>query len=183
MVQKCLWSRGTDLPWPLRQCQGFLPLVDAVLEFPTPDSKAYLQCFLGMINYYHRFMPQLAEKLYSLHEATRVKGQTITRTPDCETALTAAKSPLASTTLLHHPDPMAMTNIMVDASDKAVGGQLEQFLSRYWWPIAFFSCKRSKAERKYSIFDRELLALFSPSNISVISWRVGHSPSPWITNC
>ena len=143
--------------------KGISPLpsrVDAVLEFPTPDSKANLQRFLGMINYYHRFMPQLAEKLYALHEATRVKGQTITWTPECESAFTAAKSALASATLLHHPDPMAMTNITVDASDKAVGGQLEQFLSGYWRPIAFFSRKLSKAEQKYSTFDRELLAIF-----------------------
>ena len=140
--------------------KGISPLpsrVDVVLEFP---SKANLQRFLGMINYYHRFMPQLAEKLYALHEATRVKGQTITWTPECESAFTAAKSALASATLLHHPDPMAMTNITVDASDKAVGDQLEQFLAGYWRPIAFFSRKLSKAEKKYSTFDRELLAIF-----------------------
>ena len=142
---------------------GISPLpsrVDAVREFPTPDSKASLQRFLGMINYYHRFMPQLAEKLYPLHEATKVKGQIITWTPDCEIAFDSAKSALASATLLHHPHPTATTSITVDASDKAVSGQLEQLQTGIWRPIAFFSRKLSAAERKYSAFDRKLLAIY-----------------------
>ena len=142
---------------------GISPLpsrVDAVHEFPVPDSKASLQRFLGMINYYHRFMPQLAEKLYPLHEATKVKGQTITWTPDCKAAFNSAKSALASATLLHHPHPTATTSITVDASDMAVGGQLEQLQTGTWRPIAFFSRKLSSAERKYSAFDCELLAIY-----------------------
>ena len=142
---------------------GISPLpsrVDAVRNFPAPTSKTSLQRFLGMINYYHRFMPQLADKLYPLYEATKVKGQAITWTPDCEAAFASAKSALASATLLHHPHPTALTSVTVDASDKAVGGQLEQFLAGNWHPIAFFSRKLSTAERKYSAFDRELLAIY-----------------------
>lgn len=142
---------------------GISPLparVDTVRDFPTPTSKAGLQRFLGMITYYHRFMPHLADKLYPLYEATKAKGQTITWTPECEAAFTAAKSALASATLLHHPDPTATTSITVDASDRAVGGQLEQLQFGIWCPIAFFSRKLSNAERKYSAFDRELLAIY-----------------------
>lgn len=134
--------------------------VDAVSDFPVPDSKASLQRFLGMINFYHRFLPQLAEKLHPLHEATKTKGQTITWTPECQVAFESAKSALAAATLLHHPHPTARTNITTDASEKAVGGQLEQFQAGVWLPIAFFSRKLSNAEKKYSAFDRELLAIY-----------------------
>ena len=109
------------------------------------------------INYYHRFMPQLADKLYPLYEATKVKGQAITWTPDCEAAFASAKSALESATLLHHPHPTALTSVTVDTSDKAVGGQ---FLAGNWRPTAFFSRKLSTAKRKYSAFDRELLAIY-----------------------
>lgn len=142
---------------------GILPLesrVEAVNEFPVPTSKASLQRFLGMINYYHRFMPMLADKLHPLHDATKVKGQTIEWTPECQSAFLAAKAALASATLLHHPHSNAKTCITVDASNKAVGGQLEQLLDGIWCPVAFFSRKLSKAEKKYSTFDRELLAIF-----------------------
>ena len=39
---------------------GIFPLpsrVNAIRDFPTLTSKASLQCFLGTVNYYHRFMP------------------------------------------------------------------------------------------------------------------------------
>lgn len=134
--------------------------VDAVLNFPAPKTKKDLQSFLGMINYYHRFMPGLASKLQPLHEATKTKDTLISWNEKCQAAFVAAKSSLSSAALLHHPDPSAPTSITTDASDKAVGGQLEQCFDGVWCPIAFFSRKLSKAEVNYSAFDRELLAIF-----------------------
>jgi cleavage and polyadenylation specificity factor subunit 1 len=142
---------------------GITPLrsrVDAVQNFAVPDSKTGLQRFLGMINYYHRFMPRLADKLHPLHEATKGKGNDITWTLECQSAFLLAKSALASATMLHHPHPTEETSITTDASDRAVGAQLEQFHNGVWRPVAFFSRKLTPAERKYSAYDRELLAIF-----------------------
>jgi len=41
-------------------------------------------------------------------------------------------------TLLHQPKSDAKTTITVDASDSAVGAQLEQLQKGRWVPIAFF---------------------------------------------
>ena len=41
-----------------------------------------------------------------------------------------------------------------------IGAQLDQLHNGYWVPIAFFSRKLSSAEKKYSTFDRELLAAY-----------------------
>ena len=142
---------------------GIMPLesrVTAASDFPVPTNKVGLQHFLGMINYYRRFMPRLADKLHPLHNATKVKGQAIEWTTKCQSAFLAAKSALVSATLLHHPHSNAKTSITVDASDRAVGGKLEQFLDGLWCPVAFFSRKLTNAERKYSAFDCELLAIF-----------------------
>ena len=49
---------------------------------------------------------------------------------------------------------------MVDASDLAIGAQLEQLHNGYWVPIASFSRKLSSTETKYSTFDRKLLAAY-----------------------
>ena len=142
---------------------GISPLqsrVEAVQKFPPPQTKKGIQRFLGMVNYYHRFLPELAHKLHPLHEATKVKGQKIEWTDDCQVAFDAAKAALSSATLLNHPCPAAPTSITVDASDKAVGGQLEQLTGGSWRPVAFFSKKLSNAETRYSAFDRELLAIY-----------------------
>ena len=102
-------------------------------DFPVPTNKVGLQRFLGMINYYRRFMPSLADKLLPLHDATKVKGQAIEWTTKCQSAFLAAKSALVSATLLHHPHSNAKSSITVDASDREVGGKLEQFLFGFWW--------------------------------------------------
>lgn len=50
---------------------------------------------------------------------------------------------------------------MVDASDIAIGGVLQQTVNNIVQPLAFFSRKLSLPETKYSTYDRELLAVYS----------------------
>ena len=49
---------------------------------------------------------------------------------------------------------------MTDASSSAVGAVLQQYIEHKWCPIAYFSKKLKPSERKYSTFDRELLAIY-----------------------
>ncbi|KAK3786083.1 hypothetical protein RRG08_045470 [Elysia crispata] len=77
--------------------------------------------------------------------------------PDSE----AAKSSLASATLLNHPDPKSETRLSTDASDSAIGAELSQKHHGMWRPIAFFSRKLTSTQSRYSTFDRELLAIYS----------------------
>ena len=60
--------------------------------------------------------------------------------------------------MLVYPDASSSLFLTTDASDVAVGAVLSQGDSHS--PLAFFSRKLSPAERKYSAFDRELLALY-----------------------
>ena len=71
-----------------------------------------------------------------------------------------AKSALAGATMLTHPQCTALTSLTVDASDLAVGAVLQQLVHGVWQPLAFFSKQLRPPERKYSAFDRELLALY-----------------------
>lgn len=142
---------------------GIRPLqerVAAIHNFPTPTSKHNLQTFLGMVNFYHRFIPNLSALLNPLHEACRGKGQSITWTKDCQQSFEVAKSSLASATLLGHPTTNGKLAITVDASARAVGGSLDELQNDQWRPLAFFSKKLSAAEQKYAAFDRELLAIY-----------------------
>lgn len=49
---------------------------------------------------------------------------------------------------------------MTDASEVAVGAVLQQYIQGQWCPISFFSKALKPAETRYSIFDRELLAIY-----------------------
>jgi cleavage and polyadenylation specificity factor subunit 1 len=135
--------------------------VKAITNFEVPSSKAALQRFLGMINFYHRFIPGIARHLGPLHAATNIKGQRITWSADCQSAFASAKMALSTATLLVFPDPTAETALTTDASDQAIGAVVEQRkFSGPWRPVCFISKKLSPAQSRYSTFDKELLAIY-----------------------
>lgn len=144
--------------------EGIRPMptrVTAIQEFPRPTVIKELQAFLGVINFYHRFVPAAARLLHPLNSALVGRPARTSRvkwTTTMDKAFQDAKKALASATLLVHPRTDAPTAVTVDASDSAIGGVLEQFIDGLWRPLAFFSRKLQPAQTKYSAFDRELLA-------------------------
>ena len=108
--------------------------VRAIHQFELPERQKQLRRFLGMIHYYHRILPHCATLLAPLNDMT-VSAKTTNKTVNSsnlvlewtehtKAAFVAAKDAPASATLLAHPIHGADTNIMVDASDVAVGGVL-----------------------------------------------------------
>ena len=116
-----------------------------------------------MLNFYRRFIPHCAATLQPLHDLlkhTNRPSDTLVWTDAATTAFADTKNALANASLLVHPTPDAPTCIMTDASDLAIGAVLQQYVDEKWCPIAFFSKALKPAERKYSTFDRELLAIY-----------------------
>jgi transposase InsO family protein len=145
---------------------GITPLagsVEAILQHPQPTTVKQLQAFLGVVNFYRRFVPAAARILRPLTEALRGSPKPTAEvewSPAMETAMTAAKKALAGAALLAHPDSAAELALAVDASAEHVGATLQQRSSPAagWQPLGFFSKKLEPAQVKYSAFDRELLA-------------------------
>ena len=79
---------------------------------------------------------------------------------DSIAAFEQAKAALADATLLSHPKPDTVVAIMSDALDIAVGAVLQQVADGQWQPVGYFSRKLSPTERRYSTYDRELLAMY-----------------------
>ena len=144
---------------------GSIPLpskVRAIENFPRPHNVKGLQEFLGMINFYHRFIPHAATLLRPLYSALKKSKphQIIDWTNDMCESFTSSKAALADATMLSHPKPGASISLTSHASDQAVGAVLEQYVDGFWQPLAFFSKQLRPPEQKYSTFDRELLALY-----------------------
>jgi len=161
---KCQFGMSTiDFLGHRISCHGATPLPDkvqAIRSFPKPTTVKGLQEFLGMVNYYHRFVPRAANIMRPLFAATAGKAKMVEWLPEMETAFEAVKETLAAATMLVHPKEDAPTAITVDASSVAVGAVLEQLTQGEWKPLAFFSRQLRTPEQKYSAFDRELLALY-----------------------
>jgi hypothetical protein len=143
---------------------GIKPLpvhVKAIQEFPPPTTIKQLQQFLGMINFYRRFLPKIAATLRPLTDLLRGSPKVLEWSAAAAEAFQAAKSALVAAVPLSHPAPGATISLAVDASDSHVGGVLQQLENRAWRPLAFFSQKLTPTQARYSTFDRELFAAYS----------------------
>lgn len=146
--------------------QGLKPLpakVEAVLQYELPKTVSALRKFLGFLNFYRRFIPNAAKHQLLLHDFLKgSKGKRdsrpITWTPQATQAFESCKKSLADATLLAHPAPSASLALFVDASDFSIGGALHQVVDSQLQPLGFFSRKLNEAEKRYSAYDRELLA-------------------------
>ncbi|KAL1446799.1 hypothetical protein WDU94_010884 [Cyamophila willieti] len=149
---------------------GVLPLetkVSAIKEFPLPRTVHQLRMFLGMINFYRRFIPHMAQiqiPLNQLLTSCKKNDKTpISWSENTEAAFKKCKDELCKATLLYHPKSHAELALQVDASDFSIGGVLHQRTTPRcsWQPLGFFSRKLSSAEKNYSAYDRELLSAFA----------------------
>ncbi|KAK3700097.1 hypothetical protein QZH41_015051 [Actinostola sp. cb2023] len=142
--------------------EGFHPVeakVKAVKDALTPKNVSELKSFLGMINFYGKFLPNLASTLEPLHVLLRQnytwkwgKGQ--------EKAFQAAKDLLHSSRLLVHYDQTQELVLSCDASPYGVGAVLAQVMEvGSEKPVSCASRTLSKAEKNYSQLDKEALAV------------------------
>ncbi|GFV87363.1 hypothetical protein TNCV_4033351 [Trichonephila clavipes] len=148
---------------------GIKPLPDkvqAVLDYKQPETVGSLRKFLGLLNFYRRFLPKAAEQQYLLSEFLKgSKGKKDSKplnwSSEATTSFQRCKQALADAPLLAHPSPSAPLALHVDASDYAIGGALHQVVDSGLQPLAFFSRKLTSSEKSYCAYDRELLAIYS----------------------
>jgi RNase H-like domain found in reverse transcriptase/Reverse transcriptase (RNA-dependent DNA polymerase) len=143
---------------------GVSPLpkhVEALQRLPVPTDVKGLQRFLGLINFYCRFLPGIAAILLPLTNALRGLPRHLEVTAEMTATVAAAKNALAAATGLAHPLQHAQLALVTDASNSHVGGVLQQREGAAWRPLSFFSQTLSPAQSRYSTFDRELTAVFS----------------------
>ena len=167
-VKKCVFAEpAIDYLGHRITPQGISPLeekVKEIIEYPKPPNIASLKRFIGMANFYRRFLPGAASYLKELDAAavTKKKNDTspVKWTPAAEEAFERTKREIAETTLLAHPSSAASLALHVDASDTAVGAALHQATENGYQPLGFFSKRLSETKQRYSTYDRELEAIF-----------------------
>ncbi len=114
---------------------GVRPLqrhVQAISDFPPPQDVEQLHQFLGMVNFYRRFLPGIARTLQPLTDALRGDPKMLEWQPTV--AFKAAKAALAAAVPLAHPTLNTVLSLATDASDTHVGGMLQQLARGSWQP-------------------------------------------------
>ena len=133
--------------------------VDAVIKAPPPKNTSELRSFLGLVNYYGKFVPHLSTVLHPLNHLLKA-GMRWSWSQDCSKAFSRAKEELSSAWVLTHYDPSLPLSMAADASAYGVGAVLSHvFPDGSERPIAFASHSLSSSERNYAQVEKEALAL------------------------
>jgi len=154
--------------------------VQAMAEYERPTTVKKLHSFLGMFNWYGKFIPKLSLIGAPLYELLKCKPLGKTKKPqkdpeilltsdpnrpdhpvwtkECEDAFVALRKSLTdiATSPLAFPDQNKGYEVYTDSCNKAIGGVLQQDGR----PIAFYSKKLNPTQAKWSIYEQEAYALY-----------------------
>lgn len=134
--------------------------VNAVLKAPRPENLQQLRSFLGLVNYNRSFLPNLSTVLGPLNELLQGE-KTWKWTKQCEQAFAEVKELMTSEQVLCHYDPHKPVKLACDASQYGLGSVLSHVMDDGTErSIAFASRSLTKAEKAYSVIDKEALALY-----------------------
>ena len=131
----------------------------AVADAPVPRNVQELRSFLGLLNYYGKFIPNLSSILHPLNSLLQ-QGQRWRWTSECDKAFKSAKKALTSSGVLIHFNPSFPIKLAADASAYGVGAVIAHVQpDGSEKPIAFASRTLSASERNYAQVEKEALAL------------------------
>jgi transposase InsO family protein len=132
--------------------------VEAILRAPVPKDLAQLQSFLGLVNYYHNFLPNVSSILSPLYGLLG-KDVDFIWTDSCQKSFDKCKQLLLGDNILYPYDPELPIIVSCDASSYGVGAVLSHMVNEVERPVMFVSSTLSPAEKNYSQLDREALAI------------------------
>lgn len=144
--------------------------VQAIRNLQPPVNVRQTRGFLGMINFYRRYVPNFSEIARPIIDLTK-KYSRFKWTDECQRAFDFLKESLGAVPLLAFPDRTKPYILYTDSSDYAIGAALVQEMAeeedfesvpgcKNEKPIHFISKKLSKSQSKWPIIEKECFAIF-----------------------
>ena len=132
--------------------------IECVKLWKTPSFVKDVQAFLGLANFYRRFIKEFSRVAIPLTELTK-KSTLWQWSTECEKAFVSLKGAFSKSPILRHFDPDRQCIVEVNSSDWAHGGIMSQYnYESNFDPIVFFSGRLQPSQINYEIYDKELLA-------------------------
>ena len=128
--------------------------VESVQTWPVPQSVTDVRSFLGLCNYFRKFMDHYSEVAIPLTNLTK-KSTKWEWTGRCQDSFQKLKDLLTRAPLLRTPDETLPYEVVTDASDLGLGAVLLQ----EGHPVAFESRKLNGAELNYTVTEKEMLGV------------------------
>ena len=133
--------------------------VAEVLEWLKPKIVKEVQKFLGLANYYRKFVKDFTKIAKSMHKLVR-KDKKWNQGKQQEKAFKQLKQVFTTQLVLVVPDLDKEMRVEVDTSEYVTGGVLfMKCKDKKQRPVAFISKLLNEMEQNYKIHDREMLAI------------------------
>ncbi len=133
--------------------------IQGIQDFPPPKDAKGIARFVGMINFYRRFIPNIAELAAPLN-SLRKKGVKFEWGESQRKAFELLKEAIMQPPVLAMPDFQRKFVLQTDASSMAIAAVLSQEVDGIRQPIAFASRTLSPCEKKSSsVYELECLAV------------------------
>ena len=129
-------------------------LVKKILNIKPPTNKKELESFVGLVNFYGKFINQFAKIILPLNEL-RNKGVSFAWTSHHQESLDKLKKMLSSEPVIKPYDVAKELTLTTDASEGSIGGVLTQ----EGHPILYLSRKLTNSEKNYSTIEKEALGI------------------------
>ena len=136
-------------------------LVQALMDFPQPRILKEFQSFLGLANYYRKFIANFSKIALSLTNVTRSNMQdnlrSIEWTESMQTAFDALKEVLTSASCLALSNPNGEFEVITNTSEDAK--TVDAVLMQDDHSVAYESTKLNTHQLNYSVYDKEICAI------------------------
>lgn len=134
--------------------------VKDILAIPTPTTKKEVRSFLGLSGYYRRYIPDYATIAAPLTDLTRKNSPNrVEWMAEHQHSFEVLKRSLSTAPVLKLVDHSKPFILRTDASGVGLGAVLLQERDDEKWPVAYASRKLTTAEKRYSVVERECLAV------------------------
>ncbi|KAL1447039.1 hypothetical protein WDU94_005679, partial [Cyamophila willieti] len=131
----------------------------ALNEIPVPKDVTQVKSFLGFVNYYSKFLPNMSTVLSPLYELLK-KNTKFAWSEKQNMAFQKVKQMLLSTDVLTHYDPNLDIVVSCDSSAYGIGGVIAHKMpDGSERPIAFTSRTLNSSEKNYACIHKEALAI------------------------
>jgi hypothetical protein len=141
--------------------------VEAITSWPIPKRIKEVQAFLGLANFYRRFVHDFSKVAAPLHNLTR-KGVVWRWGETQQRAFEELKKKFVEGPVLVPVDFTRPLRVESDASDYATGAVLSMLCEdEKWHPCAYLSKGLNDVERNYDVHDKEMLGIIR----ALEAWR------------
>ncbi|GBG76828.1 hypothetical protein CBR_g23044 [Chara braunii] len=161
-AKKCEWAKTQVLYLShVLNGDGIKPedsKIEAIRDWPTPRTLTELRSFLGLANYYRKFVRNFSTIAAPLRRL--LKKEAIWQwDKDCTSALKKLKRALIEYPVLKVADPSLPFVVTTDASQYGIGAVLQQDDDNGYRPVEFISARMPCERVATSTYERELYAL------------------------